>query len=381
MSSAAMAQFTVGGTGGGTPGSGLSIAGDMIDNILVPRVGATLTASPSSPALNLGTFDIVIQAGSSLSGNAAALAAFNRAAQAWEARISNPVTITINADLASLGSGIIGSASSVILQGEYSEIRDQLVSNATKPITASLPTAAQFSATVPAGTSYNGMVLGTKANLKAMGFGGLDEDFGISDATITFSNSFSFDYDNSDGVGAGMMDFETVAAHEIGHALGFTSIVDSVNAGATSFGPMVLDLYRFANNTAADPSTTGEFTNFSRNLVPGTDAITDIINGFAAERRMSTGVSSMTFPGTDGRQASHWKADELTGEYIGMMDPTLEFGVAQSLTEADFEALGLIGYNISPVPEFSNGIFGLACVLSALGLRRRRAAHAAPGTR
>jgi len=52
------------------------------------------------PPLNLGTFDIVINAGATPAGNAAALAAFNRAAQAWEAHIADSIPVTVNADLA-----------------------------------------------------------------------------------------------------------------------------------------------------------------------------------------------------------------------------------------------------------------------------------------
>jgi hypothetical protein len=344
----------------------VSLAGDMIDNIFVPRTGNALSVASPLPPANLGSFDIVINAGAALAGNAAALAAFNRAALAWEARISDPITITINANLGSLGSGIIGSASSVVLQAAYTDVRNAMVSDGADElddaITASLPTAGQFTATVPAGRTLDTTVLlASKANLKALGgFGDLDGTFGATDASITFSTSFSFDFDNSDGVGAGLMDFETVAAHEIGHALGFFSFVDSVNDGAPNVALLTLDMYRFANNTGADPATASDFTTFARNQVPGTDAIFDEISGFTPERRMATGLSNVAFPGTDGNQASHWKADEQTGSFIGLMDPTLSLGQFYGPQESDFRALDLIGYEIAstPVPEPS--------VLSAL---------------
>jgi hypothetical protein len=212
-------------------------------------------------------------------------------------------------------------------------------------IVASIPTVAQFTAFVPAGVSLNGNIVASKANLKALGFTGLDTSFGVSDASITFSTGFAFDFDNRDGVTPGQTDFETVAAHEIGHALGFFSIVDSINAGATSVSFSTLDLFRFVNDIAGqDPATSGDFTTFPRNLVPGADGITDEING--VERRMSTGLPNISFPGTDGRQASHWKADELTGVFIGLMDPTLASGVAYGPADSDFRALDLIGYDV-----------------------------------
>jgi hypothetical protein len=358
------------------PNGVLTLAGDLVDNIVVPRSGSSITVAPPTPPLNLGGFHIVIAPGATLAGNAAALAAFNRAAQSWEARISDPITITINADLASLGSGILGSTSIVGLHANYDTIRNQMVADASDEpddaITLSLPTAAQFTTTRPTGVTYTGLVTGAKAALKAMGFAGLDASFGVSDASITFSTNFSFDFDHSNGVGPGLFDFETVAAHEIGHALGFSSVVDSINNGLTSFDPQLLDLYRFADNTAADPSNAAQFTTFARNFVPGTPAITDQITGAIPEWGMSTGTNTGLFPGTDGNQASHWKADDLTGNFIGLMDPTLAPGQFYGPQEADFRALDLIGYDIAPIPEFSAAGFGMCVALASLLARRRR---------
>ena len=377
FSASAIDEITVSLSGNPTAAtvSPVTLAGDMIDNVFVPRTGNALSLEPPLPPLNLGTFDIVISPGPTLAGNAAALAAFNRAALAWEARISDPITITINADLAVLGAGILGSTSSVLLQGSYTTIRDAMVADASNEaddtITASLPTSGQFVATIPGGTTLSPTLTGSKANLKALGFAGLDGAFGTSDGSITFNTTFAFDFDNSNGVGAGLFDFETIAAHEIGHALGFSSFVDSVNAGATSVQLLTLDLYRFANNTAADPGTALDFTVFARNQIPGVDAITDEINGVTPERRMSTGLTNVSFPGTDGRQASHWKADELTGNFIGLMDPTLAPGQFYGPQDSDFRALDLIGYEIAPVPE-PTAILVAAGLLGIAGLRERR---------
>lgn len=287
--------------------------------------------------------NIVINPNASLSGNAAALAAFQRAANKWASLFSDPITVNINAGLASLGSGIIGSTSSVELSGTYTTIRNQMVTDAadegaSNAIVASLPTAAQFTALVASGSSLSGNVFGTKANLKALGFTGLDGSFGANDADITFSSNFNFDYDNSNGVAAGTMDFETIATHELGHALGFVS-----GAGDTgSIAPSTLDLYRF--RTSNLPTNASQFTNNARSLTSGSDdSFSDTVNSW----RMSTGFAS----GGDGRQTSHWKSDELTGTYIGVMDPTVDFGVIEPITNADIRAFDLIGYDLKPVPE------------------------------
>jgi len=322
---------------------------------------------------NLGTFDIVINAGPTLAANPPAVAAFNRAAAQWEAYISDPITVTIAADMADLGSGgIIGQASSVILGASYDTIRDAMVADAgdeaDDAIVASLPTAAQFSALMPTGASLDGDLTGTKANLKALGFGGLDTTFGVTDATITFNTQFSFDYDNSDGVTPGTMDFETVAAHEIGHGLGFVSIVDTIDyyvdqglLPKDNISPRTLDLFRFDDDGANDPSTAAEFTTMARSLVPGNVEITDQIDPWSTsgvEILMSTGVTQ-----GDGRQASHWK-DSLG---LGLMDPTLSLGETVPVHMNDLRAMDLIGYEIVPEPATLSVL-----VMGGMALLRRR---------
>lgn len=318
-------------------------------------------------------FDININPSPALAANPAALAAFNRAANQWASRISDPITVNIDADLAPLGAGVIGQAGSVLLQTGYDTIRNSMVADsageADDGVVGALPTAAQFSAFMPAGFGLNGSLSATKANLKALGFTGLDLSFGATDASITFSSNFAFDFDNSDGVGAGQVDFETVAAHEIGHALGFVSIVDTIDAAifngqALDVAPRTLDLFRFG--AGLNPSNMADFTTMARNLVPNDAALfDDLINEWA----FSTGA----FTG-DGRQASHWKDNGLTGTLLGIMDPTLASGVAIPVALSDFRALDLIGYDIAAIPVpaalwlFGSGLSGLILVA-----RRRKA--------
>lgn len=340
-------------TGDGSGGGGGS--GGLVSG------GATTT--------NLGSFGITIAAGGGLASNTAAQLAFQRAADTWGAFIADPIQITITADLEDLGNpNTIGAASSVLLQAGFDFLRGAMVADdAADPLLQSLPLRSGFTATLPTGITLGNNLLLTKANAKALGFTGLDANFGVADADITFNSTFLFDYDRSDGITTGAVDFESVALHEIGHALGFISSVDDVdffkqNNLTGSLSPMLFDLFRFANGGANDPANLAQFSAMPRFLDTGGSAIFDTIQ---SEWALATGA----FTG-DGRQASHWIDGPGAIQSIGVMDPTLAAGQVFGITEADLRVLDLLGYDIV-IPEPSSSL-SLALAASLVLLRRRR---------
>ena len=293
-----------------------------------------------------GSTNIVLEAGPGLEALPEALAAWQRAVAIWEGLLHDPVTVTIAGDFDALNPGVLGSASSRQFVVPYEEITSVLIEDAQtgEDILDSLPAPFDFDVLLPPGFGYTGQVSLSKANLRALGFD-MSFDDPVPDANIVFATGFldAFDFDPSDGVGPGLIDFEAVAVHELGHALGFISRVDQVDFRraqnqTAQVSPSSLDLFRFEPGTPASSFDVAPRLLLSGDLAP-THAFIDGADGLG----FSTGVSL-----GDGRQASHWKADELTGQYIGIMDPTLSAGVRSEISENDLFAFGSIGWDLEP---------------------------------
>jgi hypothetical protein len=199
--------------------------------------------------------------------------------------------------------------------------------------------------------SANNTTLGVNtATAKALGF-----TFGTPparDAQVNFSSNFSFDFNPSDGLTAGQMDFIGVAIHEIGHALGFVSGVDiydnpanvnlpNVNANGSPGLFSTLDLFRYST----DPTNVAPGTGPVRDLAVGSPAYFSIDGG--ATQLFGASLFSTGRNYGDGQQASHFKDLGGCSGQLGIMDPNFCYAQMGEVTALDIAAFDALGWNVS----------------------------------
>lgn len=348
-----------------------------------------LAASPAS-ALNFNLHDT----GGAGVGTLAR-SGFDAAAFYWGHTLKNNVTVNLNIGFTALGPGILGSTSSPRVGVFTSDVETLLNLNTTKSAldvqaVANLPTldaagalsvitsgyknaakqgvntATQVYDTDDSANNY-GLAI-TRANAKALGFTGLPGGDTATDASITFSSAFSFDFDPTDGIANNSYDFLGVAIHEIGHALGFVSGVDSYDSIGNSTS--LTNLNNFVVNSALDLF---RYSNDPGNLAPGGAALDWSVGGnpfFSVDKGASmfslggeTGLFSTGAARGDGRQASHWKDNTYAGGAlcsnptktpIGILDPTSGRCEQLAVTAMDLAAFDVMGWNLG-VDVLANG--------------------------
>jgi hypothetical protein len=283
-----------------------------------------------------------------------AKAAFVRAAAVWEELVSSPITVILSVDYGptrfgqSYPTGVLGSTStqSVYRPGNYPEIRSALLAQAVDG-----ERAAVYGALPPdqlqtdIGPTAN--VIGTSATLRAIGelppVPNPLAEFPLGPLpAVGFNSEFDFDFNPADGIDGGSYDFDAIAVHEIGHALGFVSSVGEKEMNPNAAVAVSLwDLFRFRPGT-----TLQTFGSASRILSSGGEQMF-----FAGGRELALSTGRPDHTGGDENQASHWKADDITGRYIGIMDPTIARGDREEMTENDRKALQFFGYGMRGVGD------------------------------
>ncbi|HEX8138715.1 MAG TPA: NF038122 family metalloprotease [Pyrinomonadaceae bacterium] len=323
---------------------------------------------------NLPGLKIFLLATDRLNANPMAKAAFIKAAANWEQVIKTPMTVYIRVDVGpdffgdgnTYASGTIGSTSSFTTREDFSNVRLRLIGTASNATETALYNLLPATA-IPTDSGNLSSMSVPVAIARALGiFSPNATQSDTSMPEIGFNSAFNFDYDQSDGISSGLLDFTAVATHEIGHALGFNS-----NNGSTSatLRPTILDLFRFR------PGVT-DFTNGQRIMTIGGGqqvffaGLTNIFTNGSPEAGLSTGgPSGSTTNGGDGRQSSHWRDDTPAngGFHIGIMDPTISSGRLEVLTANDLVAFNYMGYTlengaIQPPP--ANDSFAAAQVIA-----------------
>lgn len=351
-------------------------------------LGIPLLATPlCAPALVISFVDT----GGAAPGSDMAKA-FQAAANIWTSRFSDPVTLKFNigyAALAGPNAGALAEADSIKIDIPYVAVQQALANDkrtaddiravAALPVGPSL----EFFTTDRNGvrvkdandTTNNSTLRITRPNAKALGLLGSDASV---DASIRFNTAFAaqLDFDRSDGIAAGRYDVVGLAAHEIGHALGFVSGVDTVdwyslpNGGGapldldTTPTFSVLDLYRYTQDSAA--------AGHLLDLAVGGEPYFSLDTGMTSLGRFSNGAFNGT-GGTrngDGNQASHWW--DFTPS-IGLMDPTAEpHGSMWQPTALDGVAFDVIGWDRVPEPGVLF-LLAIGCMAAAFTPRARTA--------
>ena len=209
---------------------------------------------------------------------------FYAAGDLWANRLADAITVNITVDYKALGPNVLGSTDSYTDDFTYTSVKSALASDATTPddqvAVAHLQTGPYLDfitndtavappATAPIirdrdSTANNRIMDVNRANAKALGL--IQAHNPATDGEVIFSSGYTWDFDPSDGVSRGAFDFVGVAAHELGHVLGFVSGVDIVDLASAPDGPQAplpldnyrvfgpRDLFRYSATSLAEPN-------------------------------------------------------------------------------------------------------------------------------
>ena len=331
--------------------------------VRMPLRPAALALGLAALAPCAQALDIVLTDVGSTPMTAQQFTAFQTAAQYWETKLTDNVTVYISVAFGNLGANVLGSASSAKITVDYSELRGLLAADAFSATDASavshLQAGSSLSFMATQGdlttrfdfddSTNNRQLFLTTANAKALGKSTGNNGIGNPDATITIANAFaaSFAYSRVNGqVPADKTDFITVAEHEIGHALGFMSGVDGIDncAGAANTCGLSDSADRFENQPWF--YSLDLFRYSAANLL-------DMRVGRSPYFSVDGGVTSIQPFSTGEAQGNGWQASHFGTDATTLMRPFVPDGESYDATASDLMAMDVIGWNVAvaAVPE------------------------------
>jgi len=352
------------------------------------RQNYTLVNSLNEPGSVRG-LKIILRATDQLLANQEALLGFRRAAARWERYIRTKITVVIDVDYgdtrwgATWGAGILGSTTSALkfiqyASGEYFSVAEIVqalkLKQSSNQQLQNLYDAIPIPTPSTTGANLN-IAVASLINFQGLGLldAEIDPDPNINPfgevPAIGFNSTFKFDFDPSDGIDNNATDFDATVTHEIGHALGFNSMIGNSTSPNYYFTPW--DMFR-VRPEAVEPGSLDGFKIAERILTPGpvpSDILVVENNNtyYKANHVFFDGINELELStatgareGGDGQQASHWRDDNLRppslGDVrkIGIMDPTAVAGMREVIETNDLRLLEVIGYDIDYSPVYSS---------------------------
>lgn len=184
-----------------------------------------------------------------------------------------------------------------------------------------------------------------------------------NDGMLVFNTTPLWDFDPTDGIDPNSFDFVGLATQGLGVTLGMVSGVDVLDFNTTpvtavppvSFDDDVLafvspsDLFRFSEDSVELAPLNG-----STSLIDWTTGRTneqnqDVDKYFSldgGQTKIASFSTGLKFG--DGNRASSWKADDLSGTYLGIFEPSPDEGQRLFLTDNDRRIMDVTGWDLNP---------------------------------